>query len=200
MTIFKDRTGRALTLRQTQGKLLNRLYNYLADFALFWFHLLCFVPSHHFRRFIMRLGGAKIGAGSSIHMGCRCFSLKNLKIGQDSIIGEYCFLDGRASLMIGDHTDIASQVLIYNSKHDIEDEEFKAVEEPVIIGNYVFIGPRVIIQPGITIGDGAVIAAGAVVTHDVPSGKIVGGVPAQEIGDRKIKDYHYRLGRARLFQ
>lgn len=200
MTIFKDRMGRALTLRQAWGRLLNRLYNYLADFALFWLHLLCFVPSHHFRRFIMRLGGAKIGAGSSIHMGCRFFSLKNLKIGQDSIIGEYCFLDGRASLMIGNHTDIASQVLIYNSKHDVKDEEFKTVEEPVIIGNYVFIGPRVIIQPGITIGDGAVVAAGAVVTHDVPSGKIVGGVPAQEIGDRKIKDYHYRLGRARLFQ
>jgi len=200
MTFLKDRTGRALTLRQAQGKLLNRLYNYLADFALFWLNLACSVPFHHFRRFILRLGGAKIGLGSSIHIGCRFFSLKNLKIGEDTIIGDHAFLDGRASLEIGNHTDIASQVLVYNSKHDINDEEFRPVEEPVKIGDYVFIGPRAIIQPGVTVGDGAIVAAGAVVTHDVSPGKIVGGVPAREIGERKIKEYAYRLGRARLFQ
>ena len=200
MTIFKDRTGETLTLQQAQDKLLNRLYNYLADFGLFWLHLACSVPSHHFRRFILRLGGAKIGSGSSIHIGCRFFSLKNLRIGEDTIVGDHAFFDGRAPLVIGSHTDIASQVLIYNSKHDINDGEFRPVEESVKIGDYVFVGPRAIIQPGVSIGDGAIVAAGAVVTHDVPPGKVVGGVPAREIGERRIKDYHYRLGRARLFQ
>lgn len=200
MKIFKDRTGRTLTSVEATDKIVSRLYNYLADFALFWLHLACSVPFHHFRRFILRLGGAKIGSGSSIHIGCRFFSLKNLKIGEDTIIGDHAFLDGRASLEIGNHTDIASQVLVYNSKHDINDEEFRPVEKPVKIGDYVFIGPRVIIQPGVTIGDGAIVAAGAVVTDDVSPGKIVGGVPAREIGERKLKKYSYRLGRARWFQ
>lgn len=192
--------GRTLTSVEATDKIVSRLYNYLADFALFWLHLACSVPFHHFRRFILRLGGAKIGSGSSIHIGCRFFSLKNLKIGEDTIIGDHAFLDGRAPLVIGNHTDIASQVLVYNSKHDINDEEFRPVEEPVEIGDYVFIGPRAIIQPGVTIGDGAIVAAGAVVTDDVSPGKIVGGVPAREIGERKIKEYAYRLGRARWFQ
>lgn len=110
------------------------------------------------------------------------------------------FLDGRDILKIGNHTDIASQVLIYNSEHDLEAEDFRAVTAPVEIGDYVFIGPRVIILPGVKIGDGAIVAAGAVVTKDVEPLIVVGGVPAREIKERKLRNLRYRLGRAALFQ
>ena len=68
------------------------------------------------------------------------------------------------------------------------------------IGDYVFIGPRVIILPGVRIGKGAIVGAGAVVTKDVSDFAIVGGIPAEVIGERKTKDLHYKLGRARWFQ
>lgn len=128
------------------------------------------------------------------------FNPGNILIGEDTIIGDHAFLDGRAELKIGNHVDLASSVMIYNSEHDLESVDFHAREEAVEIGDYCFIGPRVIILPGVKIGKGAVIAAGAVVSKNVPDFAIAGGVPAQIIGERRNKNPKYRLGRARLFQ
>lgn len=197
---FKDKTGRELSFREAWPKILNRLYNIFLDFELMLIRWVGHIPCHWTRRLFYRLAGVKIGKGSTIHMWANFFNPKGVSIGEDTIIGDHCFLDGRAPLQIGDHVDIASQVLIYNSKHDIQSKDFRPIEQSVEIGDYVFIGPRVIIQPGVKIGKGAVVAAGAVVTKDVLPFKIVGGVPAKEIGERKIKKLHYRLGRARLFQ
>lgn len=200
MAIFKDRMGKSLSATEVSGKITNRFYNYLADFSLFILNTLVNIPSHHIRRFLMRVYGAKIGKGTSIHMGTHFYSLKNLKIGQDSIIGNGVFLDGRDKLIIGDHVSIASEAMIYNSEHDINSEDFHHILDEVEIGDFVFIGPRAIILPGVSIGKGAIIAAGAVVTKDVADFAIMGGVPAQAIGERKQKDFNYKLGRARLFQ
>lgn len=158
------------------------------------------VPSHHVRRFFYRLEGAKIGKGSTIHMGAIFYDAGNIKIGNDTIIGEGAVLDGREKLTIGDHVDIASEVMIYNAEHDVHDESFKGIFAPVVISDYVFIGPRAIILPGVTIGRGAVVGAGAVVTKNVSDFAIVGGVPAKVIGERKLKDPHYHLGRAAWFR
>ena len=133
-------------------------------------------------------------------MWANFFDPSGISIGEDTIVGDHAFLDGRAPLLIGSHTDIASSVMIYNSEHDLKNESFSAILEPVEIGDYVFIGPRVIILPGVKIGKGAVVGAGAVVTKSVPDFAIVGGVPAKIIGERKNKNPNYKLGRARLFQ
>lgn len=198
--MFKDKNNHSLSNREVKNKIINRLYNYLLDFELMILRWIGHIPSHLLRRWTYQLSGIKIGKGSTIHMWANFFQPKNITIGQDTVIGNNVFLDGREKITIGNHVDIASEVMIYNSEHDLENKDFLAKEEPVEIRDYCFIGPRVIILPGVTIGKGAVVAAGAVVTKDIPDFDIVGGVPAAKIGERKNQDLNYHLGRARLFQ
>jgi maltose O-acetyltransferase len=199
--IFRDKQGSSISGELAVNKAFVRFSNWWMDFNLFLIHLVSLhVPFHTFRNFVFVLSGVKMGSGSTIHMGCKFFDPRGVSIGRDTKIGERSFLDGRAPLSIGDHVDIASEVMIYNSEHDLESSDFKAVESKVKVGDYVFIGPRAIILPGVEIGKGAVVAAGAVVTKDVASFSIVGGVPAEVIGERKNKNLNYVLGRARLFQ
>ena len=198
--MLKDRMGRPLTPVLATKKIFLRVYNILLDFELMFLRWVGHIPSHHIRRLFYRSAGIKIGKGSSIHMWANFFYPLNIEIGEDTIIGNNVFLDGRAPLKIGNHTDIAAEVLIYNSEHDISSDDFVARTASVQIGDYVFIGPRVIILPGVKIGKGGVVAAGAVVTKDVPDFAIVGGVPAKIIGERALKDPKYKLGRARWFQ
>lgn len=181
-------------------KIFNRLKTIALEFEVMILHLVGCVPSHHVRRLFYRLAGMQIGKGSTIHMHLKLYSPFNIEIGQDSIVGEDAVLDGRDKLIIGNHVDVASEVMIYNSEHDVKDPGFKAFQAPVIIEDYVFIGPRAIILPGVTIKKGAVVGAGAVVTKDLEEGSIVGGVPARQIGIRAVKNLNYRLGRAAWFR
>lgn len=198
--IFKDKMGRELSFGEGIKRGVARIRSYFEDFDLWVIDSIGWVPIHTFRTLVYKLAGMKIGKGSHIHVGARFFRLKNILVGEDSLVGERAFLDGRDRLVIGNHVDIASEVMIYNSEHDLEAEDFGAVTGVVEIEDYVFIGPRAIILLGIKIGKGAVVAAGAVVTKDVEPFNIVGGVPAKVIGERKNKNPQYRLGRARLFQ
>lgn len=181
-------------------RIIRRINTIALEFEVMILHLIGLVPSHYIRRFFYRIGGIKIGWGSTIHMGVRFYNPWNIKIGEDSIIGEDVVLDGRGKLTIGNHVDIASEAMIYNCEHDMKSSDFRAVCAPVVVEDYVFIGARAIILPGVTIKKGAAVGAGAVVTKDVEGGSIVGGVPAKIIGERKIKDLNYKLGRAAWFR
>jgi acetyltransferase-like isoleucine patch superfamily enzyme len=197
---FRDRMGKLLSWSDAFSKIFARFGSYGEDLVLLWLSFVAEVPLHTFRRIFFGLAGVKMGEGSTIHIGAKFYHPAGVSIGEGTLIGDHVVLDGRAPLKIGNHVDFASQVMVYNSQHDIRSEDFGPVSAPVVIEDYVFVGPRAIILPGVTVGRGAIVGAGAVVTKDVPAGAIVGGVPAKVIGERGMSDLKYRLGRPRLFQ
>lgn len=190
------------------SKVVNRLSTIWLEFVtgFLWWGI-GYVPFHHIRRLFYRFFGMTIGKGSTIHMMARIYDPRFITIGKDTIVGERVLLDGRRQMVgstggisIGDHVDIASEVMIWTAEHDLKSERWLAKEEPVAIEDYVFIGPRAIILPGITVARGAVVAAGAVVTKNVAELDIVAGVPAKPIAKRPISQLDYTLGRTRWFQ
>lgn len=190
-----DKDGNSLSGGQLATKAGNRLANIWLEMVTYFLYMVSWCPIGIVRMIFYALFGVEFGSNSIINMRARMYDPRHISIGEDTIIGEGAVLDGRAELKIGSHVDMASEVMIYNAEHDINDPTFKAIDAPVTIEDYVFIGPRAIILPGVTVGKGAVIGAGAVVTKDVAANSIVGGVPAKVIGERKLKDPSYRIRR-----
>lgn len=85
-------------------------------------------------------------------------------------------------ITIGDNCVVGSGVMIMAAGHlDDGDRHEVHGSGPIAIGDDVFIGDRAMILGDVTIGDRATIAAAAVVTHDVPAGVTVGGIPARPL-------------------
>jgi acetyltransferase-like isoleucine patch superfamily enzyme len=110
----------------------------------------------------------------------------HIKIGRNSLVGEYSVIRGQGGVTIGDrvYTSPFSQVIAVN--HVFDDPDIPFVEqgitaEGIVIEDDVWIGSGAVITDGVRVGKGAVIAAGAVVTKDVPPHTVVGGVPARPI-------------------
>lgn len=97
-------------------------------------------------------------------------------LGERCALGYNTQLWNYAPINIGEDFMSAPGLVINSGGHDVL--TMKGTSAPVHIGNRVWCGVNVTILAGVSIGDDVVIAAGAVVTKDVPSGSIVGGVPA----------------------
>lgn len=120
----------------------------------------------------------------------------SVTIGPGSQVAQHGYIGGNGGVKIGVNVMIAANVCISSVAHGFtpSDMPFIAQTErrsPVTIEDNVWIAANATIIDGVTVGTGSVVAAGAVVTRDVPTGVLVGGIPASVI--RSIRDLGWRL-------
>jgi len=113
----------------------------------------------------VRSGKIRIRRGTYINRHTMLDVSEGLEIGEDCLIGPFCYLTDH------DHGRDAAATMSAQP----------LVARPVRIGRNVWLGAGVIVLKGVTIGDGAVVGAGAVVTSDVAAGTVVAGIPARMI-------------------
>jgi acetyltransferase-like isoleucine patch superfamily enzyme len=138
---------------------------------------------HDRRVAALRKTFAACGAGGSIDLPVIIRGGEHLRLGARVSINAFTHIWAQGGLAIGDDTLVASHVAITTLTHDKTAAAYRdsLLTRPITIGANVWIGAHAVILPGVLIGDRAIIGAGAVVTHDVPAGTTVAGVPARAL-------------------
>ncbi len=114
----------------------------------------------------------KIGDGTCI--GSFCDIGKNVTIGKNCNIQAHVTISNEC--VLGNNVFIAPNSSLLNDKYP----KSGLLTSPTVKDN-VTIGGGVTILPCVILGENSVIGGGSVVTKNVPSGKVVSGVPAKEV-------------------
>ena len=124
----------------------------------------------------------KIGTFVEIQKGARIG--KRVKLSSHSFVCE--------GVTIEDEVFIGHGVMFINDKYPHATTETGSLQSeadwvctPTLVKKRASIGSNATILCGVTIGEGAMVGAGSDVTHDVPAGAVVKGVPARPV---RIKD------------
>ena len=141
-------------------------------------------PFFGFRRWLLRIFGAKVGNDVNIYPSAHIYYPWNLEIGDDSSIGEWALVYNLGKIKIGDRTTVSQRVHLCAGTHDYRRPNLPLLKLPIFIGDEVWVCADAFVGPNVTVGDQAIVGAASVVVKNCDHGKIYGGNPAKLIKDR----------------
>ena len=100
---------------------------------------------------------------------------KGLKLGYQTDIGAFTYINAKFGVIIEDNVQIGSHCSIY-SVSTIDDKKGK-----IILNKNCKIGAHSVIMPGVTVGENSIIGAFSLVNHNIPKNVLAYGVPAKVI-------------------
>jgi acetyltransferase-like isoleucine patch superfamily enzyme len=142
----------------------------------------------------------KLGSGVIIHhpdlvnlYGCTVGDQTKIgafvEIQKNAVVGSRCKISSHTFICEGvtveDEVFVGHGVMFINDRHPRAASSGRPQTEddwqvvPTRVRTGASIGSGAVILCGVTIGSRAMVGAGAVVTHDVPDGSVVMGVPAR---------------------
>lgn len=144
-------------------------------------------PFGGFKRFLLRMFGAKIGKGVVIKP---CVNIKypwKLKVGNHVWIGENVWIDNLGEVTIGDHCCLSQGAFLLCGNHDYKSTSFDLMVNPIVLENGSWIGAKAIVCGEVTIGTHAVLTLGSVATKNLDAYGIYTGNPAIKVKERSIE-------------
>lgn len=146
------------------------------------------IPSWHFRRFIYRRFGMKIGDDSRIAINTVVIDPKKISIGENSIINEFCHLDGRGGLDIEDNVSISVYSKIITASHKSSSSTFEYYTKPTRIKDNAWIGCSALILDGSIVERNVIIGAGSVLKGGTVEDGIYVGNPIRLLKKRNLEE------------
>ena len=139
-------------------------------------------------------GAKNISIGNNVRIDDFCILSGNIKIGNYVHISAFCALYGRFGIEIGDFCGISARSTLFSASDDfsgehmispmIKENHIKLSTGLIRMENYVQIGTNSIIMPKITLFEGSVCGAFSFVNKDLQEWSMYKGIPAKKFKDR----------------
>lgn len=140
------------------------------------------------KRFLLRLFGAKIASTAVVYSSAKIYYPGNLIMDEYACIASDVDCYNVAPIHIGKFATVSQGAFLCTASHDISSSKHELITAPIDIKDRAWVGAGAFVGMGITIDVGAVVGARAAVFKDVEPWSVVGGNPAKFIKKRVIKD------------
>jgi putative colanic acid biosynthesis acetyltransferase WcaF len=144
------------------------------------------VTSYRLKRAVLRLFGARIGAGVLIKPGVHVKYPWRLTVGDHCWIGERAWIDNMEDVRIGANAVVSQGAYLCTGNHDWADPGMGLAPQPIVVEEGAWIGAFARVAPGRTVGRESVLVLGAVLLGDAAPSGVYAGNPAVRTGERRL--------------
>lgn len=136
-------------------------------------------PLWGWRRFLLRLFGAKIGEEVHIYPSVRITIPWQLAIGDEAAVGDRAILYSLGRIALGERVTVSQGVHLCAGTHDYRDPAMPLLKLPIVVERDAWICADAFVGPGVRVGARAIVGARCVVMKDVEPEAIMIGNPAR---------------------
>ncbi|MDI9728295.1 putative colanic acid biosynthesis acetyltransferase [Stutzerimonas stutzeri] len=139
------------------------------------------------RRFLLRVFGAKIGQGVIIRPSVRVTYPWKLTVGDHAWIGDNVDLYTLGEITIGAHAVVSQRSYLCTGSHDLASRTFRIYAKPIVVEEGAWVATDVFIAPGVTVGRNALIGARSSLFTNAESNFVYIGSPARKMKPREFE-------------
>ncbi len=139
-----------------------------------------------FKAAVLRAFGASIGKNVAIKPGFLVTMPWRLTVGDNCWLGEDCYIQSLAPIVMEDHVALAQQVFLATGNHNFRSSSFELRVDSIHIERGAWLASCTRVGPGVRIGSHAVLCMGSVATDDLQPYGVYSGNPAVHSHVRRI--------------